>query len=192
MRSGGRTTTSTYRQLDIRYLQRKGFLRPGTFAPLSWSCNGEPYGLIRITAAPDRITLSYSHRRNGEQWKREEYAVPLEWQPCNYGGRRAWFRCPALGCGRRVAILYGGEIFACRHCHNLAYDSQSEPPHGRALLKAQAIRSRLGGSGSLAEDFPDKPKGMHWRTYYRLCNQAENAENHSWPPWVLKSLQSRA
>jgi hypothetical protein len=26
----------------------------------------------------------------------------------------------------------------------------------------------LGGSGSLAESFPPKPKGMHWRTYWRL------------------------
>jgi hypothetical protein len=41
-----------------------------------------------------------------------EYAVLLEWTRCHYGGERAWFRCPVIGCGRRVAILYGGAIFA--------------------------------------------------------------------------------
>jgi hypothetical protein len=30
------------------------------------------------------------------------------------------------GCGQRVAILYGGDIFACRHCYQLAYPSARE------------------------------------------------------------------
>lgn len=28
--------------------------------------------------------------------------------------------------------------------------------------------------------FPDKPKGMHWKTYYRLKLEAEKAEWASW------------
>ena len=36
--------------------------------------------------------------------------------PCNLGNWRAWFICSVVGHGRRVAILYGGGIFACRHC----------------------------------------------------------------------------
>ena len=60
-----------------------------------------------------------------------------------------------------MAILYGGIIFACRHCHQLAYECQREPPHYRALNRAQAIREKLGGSGSMADPFPSKPKGMH-------------------------------
>jgi hypothetical protein len=27
---------------------------------------------------------------------------------------------------------------------------------------------RLGWSPNVSEEFPDKPKGMHWRTYERL------------------------
>ena len=39
---------------------------------------------------------------------------------------------------------------------------------------------RLGGSPSiLDDDFPDKPKGMHWRTYERLCRLYEAAEDRS-------------
>ncbi len=35
---------------------------------------------------------------------------------------------------------------------------------------------KLGGSPSLADPFPDKPKGMWWRTYWRLRKEAEEAE----------------
>ena len=41
------------------------------------------------------------------------------------------------------------------------------------MLKAQRIRQRLGGDGSLGEPFPEKPKGMHWRTYERLRDDEE-------------------
>ena len=37
---------------------------------------------------------------------------------------------------------------------------------------------RLGGSPD-SEEFPDKPKGMHWRTYDRLYRQHDAAEERS-------------
>ena len=85
---------------------------------------------------------------------------------------RPWFVCRVYSggryCGRRVAVLYGaGELFACRRCYGLAYASQHEALRHRGLWKAQKIRMRLGGSPSLADVFPDRPKGMHWRTYHR-------------------------
>ena len=67
------------------------------------------------------------------------------------GGRRAWFLCPAKGCGRRVAILFGGSIFACRHCHKLAYECQREPDDDRAARRADTIRRRLGWGAGIAE-----------------------------------------
>jgi len=97
-----------------------------------------------------------------------EYPVYLDWTDCNLAGRRPWFRCPARGCGRRVAILYGGSIFACRHCHQLAYASQREAGYDRAARKADRIRDKLGWEPGILNGEGGKPKGMHWRTFERL------------------------
>jgi hypothetical protein len=48
------------------------------------------------------------------------------------------------------------------------------------MRKAQNIRQRLAGSANLSEFFPWKPKNMHWKTYYRLREEAEQANNLSW------------
>jgi hypothetical protein len=67
------------------------------------------------------------------------------------------------------------------------YESQRTAAHDRALRKAQAIRVKLGASGSMAV-FPPKPKGMHYRTYERLSMEAEAAERRSWPQSLLRLL----
>jgi hypothetical protein len=45
----GKGTTSSYRRLDIRFLQRRGFLVPGRRSDVSWSPNGEPSGNITVS-----------------------------------------------------------------------------------------------------------------------------------------------
>jgi len=97
-----------------------------------------------------------------------EYPVYLDWTGQHFGGQRVWFRCPAQGCARRVAILYGGVIFACRHCHQLAYDCQRETADDRATRRADTILRRLGWEPGILNGEGWKPKGMHWRTFERL------------------------
>jgi hypothetical protein len=46
----------------------------------------------------------------------------------------------------------------------------------RALHKAQSIRERLGGSASMMKPFPERPKGMHHDTYWRLREEHDEAE----------------
>ena len=94
--------------------------------------------------------------------------MELERTPCRSGGARAWWRCPVPGCGRRVAILFSGALFACRHCHQLAYRSQREAPGDRAIRKAHKVRARLGWEIGVLNPSGDKPKGLRWRTFERL------------------------
>ena len=95
---GGRTrrsltiTTSDCYRLDVRWLHRKGLLRPGEAFPLTWSRNGEPCGSINLRSETDRVVLRYRHRRFDEPWEPQEYPVMPEWTPCIYGGTRVWFR----------------------------------------------------------------------------------------------------
>jgi hypothetical protein len=93
---------------------------------------------------------------------------------------RPWFICPATHCGRRVAILYGGEVFACRHCHKLAYQCQRESPDDRAKRRADKIRVRLGWEPDILNGEGFKPKGMHWRTYRRLTDEHDE--------WVAQAI----
>jgi hypothetical protein len=103
---------------------------------------------------------------------------------CNLGGERAWFICPAVGCGRRVAILYGGGIFACRRCYQLAYASARVDVCDRAARRADRLRARLGWEPGILNGNGSKPKWMRWRTFD--CLAAEH------DPFVGRSMQLAA
>jgi len=134
-----------------------------------WSRDGKTVVSIRVHTESSRVILTYRHRSGGGAWKDESYPVWLDWTDCNLGGERPWFLCPTMGCGRRVAILYGGRIFACRHCYKLAYTSQRETDDDRAARRANKIRKRLGWQqGIFNPKGWKKPKGMHWRTFSQL------------------------
>ena len=83
---------------------------------------------------------------------------------------------PSRSCRRRAAVLYAPEgSLGCRRCYGLAYKSQQQSAFERGLSKAHKIILRLGGSG-YEDEFPEKPKGIHWRTYERLCRAHDDAE----------------
>jgi len=177
---GGKDTTSDMRPLDIRKLQRDGLLKPGRAFSWQWTVNGKEVASIQMRTEVDRVILHYRSRSDGGEWQAMEYPVTLEWTGLHFGGRRAWFLCPARGCGRRVAILFGGSIFACRHCHKLAYACQRETDEDRAMRRADTIRRRLGWGAGIANPEGGKPKGMHWRTFKRLRAEYEAFANASW------------
>lgn len=164
---GGKNTTSDMRILDVRYLQREGVLTPGRNSSLDWSRCGSVFGSIQIAAQDERIILIYRFQRLNSDWENMEYPVFLEKTECNFGGQRVWFRCPAQGCGKRVAILYGGKIFACRHCHELTYASTREAIDERANRKADRIREKLRWEVGILNPNGPKPKGMHWKTFHQ-------------------------
>ena len=169
----GKDTTNDYRALDVRRLQRDGLLTPGNAFGWNWTRNGKTVASIQVLTEADRVALDYRYKHGGGDWQKKNCPVSLEWTDCTLGGRRAWFLCPAHGCGRRVAILYLGSagIFACRHCYKLAYACQRETADDRAMRRADNIRRRLGWVVGIANPAGDKPKGMHWRTYVRLTSE---------------------
>lgn len=182
----GADTTSDYRSIDVRRWKRDGLLSTGQTFGWNWLCNGEVTGSIRVLAEPGRVVLNYRHRSGGGAWRDESYPVQLVATPCHLGGERQWFLCPARGCGKRVAILYGGAIFACRHCHQLAYPSQREAFHDRAIRKADRIRDKLGWEPGTANGHGLKPKGMHWRTFERLCAGHDAHSQASWRAFMAR------
>jgi len=179
-----KTTTDETHGLDVRYLHRNGLLKPGGWFSLRWSRAGKETGSIggSVEGAerPERVILRYRHRGGSSasgEWEDVREPVPLEWTACNFGGERPWFVCSGAGCGRRVALLYAlGRYFLCRHCYDLAYESQRESGMYRALHRAQSIREKLGGSANMMEPFPERPKGMHHKTYWRLREEHADAE----------------
>jgi hypothetical protein len=161
-----KATTSDYDRLDVRHWQREGLL------VASRSFFGWPWDIEVVASVKrDEPNMVWLYRGNRADQRRTPCRVSLDWTRCNYGGKRAWFVCPR-GCGHRVAILYGESDLACRHCRRLSYDSQQDSGWHRSLRQARTARMRLGGSSSLADPFPGKPKGMHWDTYRRLYSQA--------------------
>jgi len=176
-RLGTRDTVDDMRALPIGKLSKAGWLSSGRTCAFTWSRAGRKTGAINVTAAAGHVVLSYKARSNGDEWRDMSYPVQIDRTPCNLGGTRAWFICPTQGCGRRVATLYGGAVFACRHCHRLAYPSENESRHDRTARRADKLRYRLqwpqcilNGSGG------GRPKHMHRLTYHRLeqeCRQLE-------------------
>ncbi len=180
----GRTTVEDGLTLDINKLVRDGIIRPAQWRSgtlrWTWVATGEESGSIGYEANltdPCHTWIRLHYRVDGEP---QDYRVTLDTTRPNYGGSRWWFLCPSTR--ERVAKLHlppGGRIFASRKAYGLAYRSQRERAHGRALTRTQNIRMKLGGSPSLLEPFPDKPKCMWWRTYRRLREEAEAAACYS-------------
>ena len=184
-RYGARSTTDDYRTIDVRRWAREGLLRPGYWGGWQWTRNGETVASIQMQAEQDRVTLTYRHRSGGEDWKDEQYPVPIVRTPCSLGGSRAWFLCPAIGCGRRVAILYGGGIFACRHCYQLAYASSREDASDRTR-RADRLRARLGWEPGILNGEGSKPKWMRWHTFQRLRAEHDALVGRSLQALMLK------
>ena len=170
--------------LDLYKLIRDGALRPGqsTSGSLIWTHTrtGEMMASIGFDAdltdtASGSLRLHYN--ANGTP---VDYRVSLTTTRPHFGGVRWWFACPVTG-GRAFKLLLpsGSDQFASRQAFALAYRSQNETPRDRLLSKAQRIRRRLGGSGSLSDPFPDIPRGMHQQTYWRLRETSERAANAS-------------
>ena len=180
--------TSEFRSIDVRRWARDGLLTPGQRFSWRWSIEREKVASIDVETGREQIRLIYRSREHGDDWESHDYTVRLLSQECHFGGYREWFACPASGCGRRVAKLYGGRIFACRHCYGLAYASQSETDYQRYQRRASAIKERLGWDTSPSAYWGNRPKGMHRKTFGRLIEELDYWESESNSAFALSFL----
>ena len=102
--------------------------------------------------------------------------IQISWTHCHYGGWRPWLHCPF--CHRRVLKLFHGMGgYFCRPCiGNPPYASQTKSKESRPHFEACKLRLRLGGVASLTAPFPERPRGMHRKTYAKLRRRAEKLE----------------
>ena len=157
----GRSTVEQAREVDINHLRRAGYIGkpPGNW----WVYR---YKLDRVGIAPRHWTDSAITLDN--------QTLTVARLPWHFGGARFYF---LFDCGRRVGKLFApsNSLWRCRHCHDLTYATRQAAPRYRRILKAQKIRERLDGSLGVLDDFPPKPKGMHWRRYQRLRQTHDQA-----------------
>ena len=159
-------TIEKYYSIDARQWKKEGLLAPRKKFQQQFLRGDIAIAHIKVCVEPNRIAIFHNHRYRNGDWKEEGYFILLNWTACRFGGQRVWFLCPY--CDRRVAILYGGNIFACRRCHQLVYPSQRETKGEVAMRRADDVRQKLGWCLGLANGKGDKPKGMHWKTFRQL------------------------
>ena len=185
----GRRTVEQTRSVDINELRRAGYVGkpPGNWwvhrnnlyragiEPKHWTDKA-----ITLDNQTLRVTyLPLQGKRPIPWWAAAAHSTmrekPGAW---HFGGRRAYFLCD---CGRRIGKLFAprGQPWRCRQCYGLTYATRQAVPQQRLLIKAQKIRELLGGSPSMLDDFPAKPKGMHWRRYDHLQEAHDRAANSS-------------
>lgn len=131
-------------RLSVFFLKKLGYLpqdETSKYGGIIWSRGDwkNDINFVVITSGTKVETIDTSYvklmytvtiRRSGEKTDMD-YKVPLITTPCNYGGKRYWFKCNlyrnGVYCGRRVGVMYSvDKWFGCRYCANIAYAAQME------------------------------------------------------------------
>jgi hypothetical protein len=161
IRGYGRRTVEQTRSVDIRDLRKAAYLGP-------------PSG--NWLAARNRLFRQGIRLRhwNDAAISLDGQTLAVTWVRWHFSGSRPFFLCR---CGRKVLQLFAprGHSWRCRQCYNLSYASRQVSLRYRLILKGQKVRERLGGDLGVANPFPSKPKGMHWRRYERLRTRHDEA-----------------
>ena len=134
-----KTRVDEARSIDALDLQRSGLFGEGGIGiwMTKWSRDEEivasiSYRLESGDECPIGVRFMYTiGSRNSEEKRDYNYVIPVVSTPCNFGGKRWWFRCPLVinnqFCQRRCRIVYmppGAEYFGCRECYELSYESR--------------------------------------------------------------------
>ena len=167
--------------LDSNQLSRDGCLINGWNGLKVWSRNGAKISSIGMRTTANYLHLGYKSEQHGSVIQ----PIQIERLPCRFGGSRAYFRCE---CSRRVIKLYCvGKFFLCRHCNGIFHSSKNENRWDRSLRKRTKYRRLMGGNASLEAYEIPKPKGMWWRTFYRLQEFTISAEQRAGDEFIISA-----
>jgi hypothetical protein len=153
--------------LDIRQLVRQRVHVRNTTVQVSWD-GKQSQTILEIRSDGEALFFQNLTFPNLDRVP-SAYEVRLDLTGCNFGGSRAWFRCPNTLCGKRVAILYGGNVFLCRHCWSADYRSQRESVVNRLFRRIYKIRRKMGWQGPCGYGVGSRPKYMSRQKYDRIC-----------------------
>lgn len=191
--SGGHNRTHVTAEacvrLDAGMLRRAGAFT--TDKPIGWQWHYSSRGIhtctVQVIAGlrPNAVDVVIVLPNKAQHTQ----TVYLSSTTCHYGKLRTWLHCPL--CHRRAFRLYyydntvnrfGEHVhyFCCRQCLQLTYDLRRERGFDRYQSRAMKLRAKLGAdTGGMWDDYPDKPKGMHWDTYARYMHKFEAAVNRA-------------
>lgn len=169
---------SDYLMLNVSAFKLSDFEK-GETGRYIWTLDGSEIASIVYRLERDFLELDYVYRKGGGSHQvLEEIAFEFATQP--FGGYRRFFVCPS--CNRKCRILLGAQKFRCRRCRQATYPSQYDHVHIKELVLAERTRKRLGGESGFMNGFPQKPAGMHWRSFeamkardYRVTRRLEMA-----------------
>ena len=146
--------------ISIQWLKENGYLVGFKSGNLQWrDSSGEITSSIgiHVRISMDEVLAShirfvYSRKDTlTEQQQEFDYKAEIIRTKCQYGGYRYWFLCPLLKngqkCNRRIGKLYvppGEDVFGCRQCHHLTYQSSKESHRFDRLYKN--IMSGIAGT----------------------------------------------
>lgn len=161
-----KTTTAELLSIRMADLKKHKCNIPEQQYSCYWSRNGERFASVSFTVTESSITFNYSTKTQDDKPLDVSKTVPLTVTSCYFGGHRKWFLC---GCGRKVArIFIRRQHIACRRCFNAVYPSQNEDVIMRQWGRINKLEAKL-------KDDRQRPKGMHWKTYFMLQNELHKA-----------------
>lgn len=177
-----KNTCETSRELSIHFLKRHGYLdgvySSGTMTwTHGWSGNQSSIKIIGCVYGDDpHFRLQYTYTGFDDVKTNIDYKVEVVSTPCYFGGKRHWFTCPLIrdgvACRRRVGVLYGaGKYYGCRHCHDLAYQSQQETHSGMwHVLRKSLFGDLFEKEAAIRVKYW---RGRHTKRYRRLLRKID-------------------
>ncbi len=131
-----KTSVEACNKISIKLLRENGFLDYSKAGVVEWrNVVGDVVSGVEVESfiSVDVDKTSFLVVRLGVLSSAIEQRIEFIKWPCNYGGFRYYFACPAVKdgvyCGNRVTKFFlppGGSVFGCRDCYDLTYQSCQE------------------------------------------------------------------